>query len=176
MATEHICPCCDKPVNLAQGEPISRLPDAVFQVPKAERTKRVRDNPDYCRISDGDADNQGTDDRFFVRAVVPFAVEGVEKPFRWGVWVELESADDFHRILDLHDDPAQADQAPFDVKLANDLVGYDDTLELPCSLQLTGLRTRPAVVFDEDVQHPFAVEQRAGVSPHRIGEWMEPFA
>ena len=175
MATELRCGCCNKLVKLGDGEPFSRLPDAVFAVPKSERFQRVRDSADYCRIAKEDAWGLGDNDRFFVRAVVPFEVHGVETPFRWGVWVEL-SVQDFRRVSDLHDDPDQASTPAFAAKLANDLVGYDDTLDLPCSLQLTGLRTRPAVVFDEDVQHPFAVEQRAGVSPHRIGEWMEPFA
>lgn len=160
--TKHICPCCDKPVDLAVGEPSSLLPDAALAVPG----RRMKGNSDYFRV----------DDRFFVRGVVPFAVQGVETPFRWGVWVELGSEDDFHRILDLHNDPEQGSEPAFEVKLANDLLCYEETLNLPCKLQLTGTRTRPAVLFTEDVDHPFAAEQRAGVSPHRIGEWMEHFS
>jgi hypothetical protein len=90
---------------------------------------------------------------------------------RWGLWAEVAEKD-LTRVLELWDSTSQAQEPPFTALVANHVPGYPETLGLPVQMRLTGPTTRPALAFDAAEQHPLAVECRAGVSVHRVMEWL----
>jgi hypothetical protein len=158
------CPCCGKHVALDDAEPTFGRPDAWVALSAAEQA-RGHASSDLCVIHRGIL----VDAEHFVRAVVPFTVRGRSRPLHWGLWVKV-SRDAFLRIVDLWHDPDQHLEPAKDAELANRIPGYADTLGLPCSLQLRSPRQRPSVTLATD--HELAAEQRAGVQPHRAGDWL----
>ena len=68
----------------------------------------------------------------------------------WGVWVEVDEAA-YARVHELWGDAAQATEPPFHGVLANNLEGYEDTIGLAGSVQLTGPTSVP--VSASTVQH-----------------------
>jgi hypothetical protein len=157
------CATCGEEHPLEELEPAFARPDPYVAIPREARERIARANDDFCRID-------GPPERWFVRAVLPVRVAGREVPLRWGLWAEVSEAA-FARIVERWRDPEQAREAPFDAALANEIPGLR-TLGLPCRLQLSGLTTRPFLSFAPDLDHPFAREQRAGVSEARALEWL----
>jgi len=74
-------------------------------------------------------------------------------------------------VRELWSDPRQALEPHFQAKIANAIPGYPSTLNLPVFVQLTDPSTRAAAYFPAQLQHPFAVECRAGVTVPRVLEW-----
>ncbi|HEU4632001.1 MAG TPA: DUF2199 domain-containing protein [Gemmatimonadaceae bacterium] len=161
------CSHCGEEHDLSELEPSYDRPDAYFEVPAEERDARTHFGSDDGRIHD--ADRRGR--RHFVRALLPIPVRGEPTACSWGVWVEV-SGPAWERTRRLWHDPVQRDEPPFAGQLANALVGYDGTLGLPGRLQLTGPTTAPRFVLDETVTHPLARDQREGVFPERVLEWL----
>jgi hypothetical protein len=162
-----ICPECGVEHDLSDMEPSYRWPDAYLAVPPAERAFRTLAGKDDCRIRDA----EDTARRYFLRAVLPVPIRGEHAPCGWGVWVEVgESA--FERVRALWTDADQALEPAFPGALANALTGYENTLGLPGSLQLTGPRSVPRFTLDAGLAHPLAQEQREGVFPERVVEWL----
>jgi len=90
---------------------------------------------------------------------------------RLGVWAEVsESA--FTRTRELWDDPAQYDEPPFTATLANALTCYASTLGLPGAVTLSGPAIIPTFTLADKLDHPLAREQRDGVHPERVVEWL----
>lgn len=102
---------------------------------------------------------------------MPVPVRGEEHACSWGVWVEV-SARAWNRTRELWDAPDQHEEPPFPGVLANSLDGYEGTLGLPGKVRLTGPTTVPEFRFDAEVEHPIAREQREGVYPERVYEWL----
>jgi len=155
--------------DLSDFEPSYRSPDAYLAVPTEERDFRTTRGSDSCRVRD-DAD---TNRRYFLRALLPVAIRGEQETCSWGVWVEVSEAA-YERARELWDAPAtiQLAEAPLDGALANALLGYDGTLGLPGTMQLTGPTTPPVFTFAPEITHLLAVEQREGVYPERVLEWL----
>ena len=59
--------------------------------------------------------------------------------------------------------------------LANTCPGYPETEGLPGMVQLISPNTIPAFHFLDEVKHPLAEEQRQGVEPERVMEWLMPW-
>ena len=165
--TLHRCAKCGAEHDLADLEPSFTFPDAYLDVPEPERKFRTFVGPDDCRIRDA-AD---TVRRYFLRGLMPVPVYGDAQPCSWGVWVEV-SERAFKRTSELWDDPAQGAEPPFPATLANTIPEYPPTIGLPGLLQLTGPKTRPTFTLTPDVTHPLAAEQRGGVYPERVIEWL----
>ncbi len=167
-----LCPDCGELILPDECEPVFRRPDAFMAIPTADRSSRARgDSNDLCVI-----DPKTDHEAFFIRAVLPFEVEGRERPFHWGIWVKVDK-EPFFRIYDLWDDETQHKEPPFEVELANKVPSYPDTMALGCLLQLQGPTERPKLHFvdpvdPQQVEHPFSVEYRLGVSAHRAHEWL----
>ena len=159
------CPECGD--EHGELEPAFGLPDDVFVLPADERAERLHGNQDLVILSGATE----SDERFFVRCVLPVRLVDVGGETRWGVWAEVDEAD-ARRIFDLWDEPDQAGEPPIAARIANALPGYPDTIGLPVQLQLTGPTSRPALTFPSDSIHPFAREARAGVRLHRLAEWL----
>ena len=169
------CACCGDDVSLGDAEPAFRFPDAYVALDATERQTRALAGADYCRIGDlkTKLPCEGVD--VYVRAVVPFGLRGLDRVFRWGVWVKMDRQEDFVRIVKTHSSPTQAEQPPMSATIANELRAYEGGLGLPCRVQLVSPRQRPMVLFDESVDHPFAIAQREGIFPHQAERWLRHF-
>ena len=164
------CAKCGSLHDIADLEPSLARPDAFLAVPPSERADRTQATNDLCSVRDGD----NRERRWFVRVLVPFPVRGLERPCCWGVWSEV-SAPDYAKVVLLWNDPDQCSHPPFRAVLANDLDGYPPTAGLRGTIAFRNVDSIPFFEFDADVQHPFAEEARAGVTPERVLEWLTPF-
>lgn len=163
------CSQCGVEHDLSELEPNFDRPDAYFQIPPEQRRERTMDADSVCVIYEsGDAPR-----RHFLRVMLPIPVRGEVEPFCWGVWVEVEG-DDFARTHSRWSDPGQADQPAFRGALANMLPGVTSSLGLEGHVRLTGPNTVPHFSFADEVDHPLAHEQRGGVYPERVLEWLAP--
>lgn len=161
------CPKCGEQHDLL--DPVFNRPDAIAVIPPKLRPGNVMESDDLCALRAQDATQ---DDRYFVRCTlaVPL-VDHDGDVTHWGVWAEVNGPDS-KLIYDLWDDPAQTEQPAMDAVLANNIPGYPPTIGLPLKLRMTGPKTRPSLVFAPDQSHPFALECRAGVTVHRVREWL----
>lgn len=150
-------------------DPTFRRPDAVAVIPPEKRRGNVMETDDQCAIRARNATQQ---DRYFVRCTLAVAlVDHGDDVLMWGIWAEVSEAD--AQVINARwDDPDQAAQPPFAARLANDVPGYPATVGLPVRLVLTGPTTRPALSFDGEHAHSFAVECGAGVTVQRAQEWL----
>lgn len=161
------CSQCNEEHQLLQ--PAFLRPTAVVGMPRDDRALRVKESDDFCIIRPWMEERT---ERFFIRCVMPVTVRDLAEGTAWGLWAELEQGD-FETTLLHWRDPDQAKVPPFNGRLANTIRHYPETLGLPVSVQLTGLKTRPALQFDASVGHPLAAEVRAGVTIHRVDEWLK---
>jgi hypothetical protein len=161
------CATCGEEADLLAMEPSYGRPDAYFEVPKDQREYLTNFSKDDGRIRNTDDSER----RYFLRVLLSVAIRGEERDVAWGVWVEVSSAD-WERAYDLWDDPNQGKEPPFPATLANALKGYEGTLGLPGRVRLTSPTTAPEFEFDASVDHPLAREQREGVDPARVIEWV----
>ena len=161
------CPRCGVEHDLSDMEPSYSRPDAYLAVPPTERASRTSVGKDACLVRDA-AD---TKRQYFLRVLLPMMVRGEDRACCWGVWVEVEEAA-YARVEALWKDAAQSNEPPFLGALANSLKGYEGTMGLPGSIQLTGPTSVPVFTLAESVQHPLATEQREGVHPERVVEWL----
>jgi hypothetical protein len=163
------CPTCGEEHDLSDFEPSYRRPDAYLAVPEDDRAYRTIAGSDDCRVRDADGSNR----RYFLRVLLPIQVRGEAESCSWGVWVEVNEAE-FDRTRELWEAPAseQAAEPPFPARLANELRGYSPSLGLRGFVQLTGPTTAPRFTLAADVEHRLAEEQRSGVYPERVIEWL----
>jgi hypothetical protein len=159
----HLCEQCGHTHDISSMEPAFNSPHAWWEISEDERARSKLSN-DLCMIfADGT--------RGFIRAVLPIPVSGRALPVSWGIWVEVDQAT-WETVLELWKDPRQHEHAPFDVTLANNIPGSPPTAGLPVQLHLTSPTTRPRVEIASDVEHPFAQQQREGVSESQIMAWL----
>jgi len=161
------CGTCGGEHDLSEMEPSYTYPDAYLDVPPEERSTRTTVGNDECRLDDG----VSPDTRFFLRVLLPMPVRGEADACAWGVWAEVSEAA-FARTRELWDDPAQYDEPPFTATLANSLTCYSSTLGLPGEVTLSGPATIPTFTLANGLDHPLAHEQRDGVHPERVVEWL----
>lgn len=161
---KRICSVCGEYHPVSDMELSFRRPDRICEMPEAEREAECQESDDICVIRR---------EHFFVRGVLPLPIPGGNQPYRIGLWVELNE-EDFRRVLELWEEPAQAHEAPFAVRIANHIPQLPETLGLCASLRLTGPATRPDVLVG-DPEHPLHVEQLNGISRDRIDEYNHLF-
>ena len=161
------CSVCGKENEVL--DPAFRRPDAVAAMPENLRKLRVKENDDLCEIRTGvDAEPS----RCFVRCVLKVDVLDHPDPVSWGVWVEV-GKDDFQHVLDEWSEPIQTTEPAMTAHLANSIPGYSETIGLQMSMRLTGPETRPELLIDHSINHPFANDVRQGVSHQRVQEWLD---
>lgn len=161
------CDTCGGEHDLSEMEPSYTFPDAYLDVPAEERDARATVGSDECRLLDG----PDTDPRYFLRVLLPMPVRGEDEACAWGVWAEVSEAT-FSRTRELWEDPAQYDEPSFTATLANALACYSSTLGLPGSVTLAGPAIVPTFMLANELEHPLAREQRDGVHPERVVEWL----
>ena len=154
------CECCGREHPFDELELTFRRPDDIFARSDEERARDVRESDDTCRTRDG---------RWFVRGVLPLPVSGRDVPYNIGLWVEVEEAA-YDRIIELWDDPDQADEPPLPARIANHIPMLPETLGLEAALRLTGPKSRPNV-FVALPGHPLHDEQTGGITVHRAFEY-----
>jgi hypothetical protein len=157
-----ICASCGKAHPTRDIELSYGLPDVIFNLDKEARSQRAKTSGDICML-DGH--------RMFLRGVMPLPVEGRERPYRIGAWIEV-SSEDFHIIHELWTDPGQSSRAPFAGKLANEIYNAPGSLGLPVGLQLTGPTSRPDILM-RDPGHELYRWQNEGVTEHEASELSE---
>jgi hypothetical protein len=139
---------------------------AIAELSDDERT------PDKCRESHdlsalwGSCDSE---DRYFVRGVMPFAVREQHRDYSLGVWVEVEKSS-FDRILELWKDEQQSEEPPFSGRLANLIPFHESTLGLLVDVRLTGPNTRPQFFLRQST-HMLYLEQVHGISLHQAAQY-----
>jgi len=161
------CDTCGGEHDLSEMEPSYTYPDAYLAMSPEDRRTGATVGADDCRLGDGD----DLDPRFFLRVLLPMPVRGEEEACAWGVWAEVNETA-FSRARELWNDPAQHDEPPFEGTLANALACYPSTLGLPGAVTLSGPAVIPTFVLAEELEHPLAREQRDGVHPERVVEWL----
>jgi hypothetical protein len=109
------------------------------------------------------------DTRMFLRGLIPLPVEGRERPYRIGVWVELDQQD-FREIYALWTDENQAAHAPFKGTLANEIYHCPGSRGLALEVRLIGPKTRPEFHL-VDPSHDLYAQQNDGISEHRAYEY-----
>ena len=168
-----LCASCGKEHDLSELEPSFDRPDAYFEVPADDRAARTLNTVGLCAIR-----GVGTEpNRYFVRVVLPVPVRGEARRFSWGIWTEVSEAD-FARVGDHWNDPDRASLPPFAGSLANEVPFMPDdagpVLGLRGVGRFLGPRDYPEFVLDPASEHPFAVEQREGIYPERLLEYLSP--
>ena len=131
----------------------SEAPDPYLALSKEEREARASYTADRCTITyeDGQTD-------YFIRGVIYIPVHGQEQPFGIGVWV-TQSATNYERYLDDEDE-----MEPTFGWLATRLGFYEEnTHSLKTRVHFSGGRMRPTIEL-EPTDHPFAVDQREGIT------------
>lgn len=156
------CSTCGKRHPANELELSFFRPDPVVAIPRKERKKRATETDDFCDIELK---------RFFVRGVIPLNVEGRDRPYRIGAWVELDKKS-FKRVIALWRDPDQGKQPPFSGQLVNAIPSLPNTCGIKIKLQLTNERSRPDILVAEKT-HPLFREQSTGITDHRAHEYTE---
>lgn len=125
--------------------------------------------PDVCFLPAEDP-RDGTG--YFLRGhvVIPLSepVEG-ETSFAWSVWVALDG-EAMQLVYDHWDDPARASLPPVFGWLRSSLPYQPSTLDLRVQVHQREPGRVPLVEVDPTHGHPLGVEERDGITPHRVAE------
>ena len=156
---------CARCGNVHRGSPSFAYakPPSYFDVPEAERGRRIFLTSDICAI----------DDRiFYIRGLLEIPIHGARDPFAWGVWV-TQSEESFRRYLETYDRD-QSGMGSFGW-LGVDLptyrrTGKGENIEfLKCNVSWGPAGRRPLVEL-QDSDHPLCADQRHGISWERTIE------
>ena len=153
---------CGSEHDVSEHEIAYALPDDYFALPPEERDRRGMANDDLC-VQEAASSSEPFSDS------IP--EEGRE--YCWGLWAEV-SPEAFKWYLDWYSVDRQAEVPAFAGRLANELAGYESTKGLAVSVQLTGATTRPRLTLT-NLQHQLSQEQRNGVTPQRLLEFLAPY-
>jgi len=161
------CSQCGEEHDLSEMEPSFAYPDAYFEVPEEQRAKCITfaGGGAACTIRCAEEFAE----RHFLRALLPIPVRGEDDAFCWGVWVEV-SESDFARSHE----QSYGEELAFDATLANEIPGIAPSLGLAGELQLVEPSLLPPFLLTEESDHPLVDEQRDGVYPERVLEWLAP--
>ncbi|WP_433543727.1 DUF2199 domain-containing protein (plasmid) [Streptomyces sp. CA-294286] len=106
---------------------------------------------------------------YFVKGLIEIPVIGSDEVFSWAVWVSL-SRENFSRAADMWNTTGREAEAPYFGWLTTDLSAYSPTtLHLKTHVHTRPVGERPLVEL-EPTDHPLAVEQRTGITRHRVRE------
>ena len=109
---------------------------------------------------------------YFVRARLVIPVLDADEDFEWGVWVSL-SGENFRRMAELWSTAGREREPAYFGWLSTELPAYPlATLNLKTHVHTEPVGTRPHVIL-EPTDHPLAVEQRTGITVHRVHEIAE---
>jgi hypothetical protein len=138
---------------------IMSLPEAVFQMPEAQRKKRVEAGSDQY-ILDGK--------HFFILGNLDVPVRDSEEALRWSVWSTLSEAN-FRRASELWEAAGRESEPPYSGWLSNQIPGYPSTINIKALVQTRPVGVRPQIKVLEE-GHPLAIDQETGISAERLDE------
>lgn len=150
-------------------EPTFLRPDVLVGMSAEEKKGRVFEHKDICALRGEGGDPH----RYFVRSKLPVRLLDAPGSTSWGLWVEVAEKDS-NTVWHAWDDPEQRRIPQMQARVANRVPGYPDTIGVPALLKLTGPTTLPELSLDRDSAHPFVRECLAGVTVHRVRQWLGP--
>ncbi len=153
-----VCPQCKSTHEGLPSDYAFALPDDVWAIPEAERSKMARWQSDLCQLGE----------RHFIRGLLPIRFLDTEGYFGWGLWVEV-AWPVFERYLEIYNQDA-TNEPPAVGKLANRPSGYSDIPYSPVIVSFGMAADRPMISFDSSVRNALAEEQRSGMSSERYHE------
>ncbi len=165
MSQTWVCSSCGSVHDTERFSWAYEAPALWWQLDDARRSDGYLDS-DMCTVVD-DAGRP-----VFLRCVLEVPIEGADEPFSWGVWGSL-SDESFRRALDGWEDPGGVEQPSYFSWLSNELPGYDDTINLPCSMETRPVELRPFLLVQADADHALGRDQRHGISYDRACELAE---
>lgn len=135
------CSCCGK---LHEGSPsfAYRAPDPYMQQPIETQEKGKLDS-DLCMYEDEDGPH------FFIRTVLEIAIQGVQEPFTWGVWVSV-SEKSFNHYVENYTKPSLAHG--YFGYLCNSLPYYENTYALHADVKVQLDGQRPTLILHDSDQ------------------------
>lgn len=157
-----VCPSCDEPHHGLFDIAYPR-PHAWEGCPDYSPNATVESSSnflsqDFCVIDNTD---------FFVRCVLELPIIGGDgERFGFGVWSSL-SRSNFEVYVETFQGDEQGSLGPWFGWLSNRLRGYDETLNLRCSVQPRDGRQRPLIEL-EPSDHLLARDQRVGLTFERL--------
>lgn len=159
---EFRCACCGK---IHRGSPSFSLhrPEHIFDVPEADRPRRVQADDDLCIIhpADGEGEEQAG---YWIRATLEIPIHGADDPFCWGVWV-TQSRASFDRYVQTFDEDQSGDGSfgwlPVHMQYYRSADGSWPWLECDVNWGVRG--QRPQIVLRE-CDHQLYRDQRDGIS------------
>lgn len=95
-------------------------------------------------------------------------MHGADEPLIWGVWVSLSEMS-FKGWLKVFEQEYRSHVGPLFGWLNAGLKPYPDTANLESRVHLRNHGLRPIIEL-EPTDHPLALEQRNGISVHRVAE------
>ena len=133
------------------------LPEAVLQIPEAEREGRVEASSDQC-ILDGK--------HFFILGNVDVPVHGSQEVLRWTVWSTLSEAN-FRRAALLWETPVRESEPAYFGWLSSQIPGYPWTVNIKALVHTQAVGVRPLIELVEE-GHELTRDQREGIDESRL--------
>ncbi len=144
---------------LAYGPP---APELYYRIPEAERASRCELTSDACVIDDT---------YYFIIGNLEIPILDADETFSWDVWVSLSLAN-FRRACELWETEGRESEPPYFGWLSTSLPVYPETLSLKTHVHTRQVGRRPYIEL-ERTDHPLAIEQRNGITMHRVREIAE---
>lgn len=157
-----ICSCCGEyhdslPLSYAIDAPIYW-----FGIPEKERRKRCKLTSDLCAIDEK---------HFFIRGCLEIPIKNGQELFDWNVWVSL-SKENYDLTNKLWKTRGREKSEPMFGWLSTRLPYEPDTINLKTLIHIRPVGIRLFIEV-EPTDHPLAVEQREGITNHRVKEIAE---
>jgi hypothetical protein len=159
----YTCRGCDQTHDGLPFAYASPAPAHWYSLPEDERGQRsLMIDGEVCEIDD---------QFFFLRGSIRIPVLNTDQYFEWGVWVSLSRAS-YDRTVDLWDQAGREGEPPCFGWLQTALPYTPSTINLKTMVHTQPLGLRPLIEL-EPTDHPLAVEQREGITLHRVQEIAE---
>lgn len=153
------CKCCGKQQSGLPLDFFSSAPTPWHSLPEDQRNAPGnRLDEDLCMIGNTE---------YFVRGCVEIPIVDHDETFVWGLWTSV-TEDNFKRVLDLWAADVE-NEPPMSGQLCNNVTFYPPTIGLSTSIRLRNNNQRPKITL-EPTDHPFAVDQRKGVTLAKVKE------
>ena len=156
------CGVCDRLHDHLPRDIGYRRPEQYFEVPEAERPRRVYETDDLCVI-DGKT--------FLIRGVLYLPIRGGDERFGWGVWASVGKRD-FQRYMHAWEQDREDQVPPFAGRLASEIRAYPDSDRLELSVKLRSGGERPLFTVRSKT-HPLGVDQQTGISEEKAHSFVE---
>jgi hypothetical protein len=129
-------------------------------IPESEFPSRVDLTGDQCVVDE---------EHFLIRGHISIPLIGTNELFEWSVWCSL-SEQSFLHACDRWFDENRVNDPPYFGWQMSRLPGYPDTTHLKTWVQSREVGRVPMITVFEPRDHPFALEQKNGITRERVRE------